>query len=86
MFKDGAYKLTNSEARSYYYIKISDIVDGKIKFNEKIKNLPDSKIDSYGLKPGDIIISARGTLIKTAIYESYQPPSVISGNMLLVII
>jgi len=84
LFKDDTYKLSNSEDGSYYYIKISDIVDGKIKFNEKIKNLPDSKIDSYGLKPGDIIISARGTLIKTAIYESYQPPSIISGNMLLV--
>ena len=77
-------KLTNSEEGSHYYIKISDIVDGKIVFRERIEGLTDNKITSYELKPGDIIISARGTLIKTAIYEIQDPPSIISGNIMLI--
>jgi type I restriction enzyme M protein len=82
--KDDMNKLTNSEDGSHYYIKISDIVDGKIEFNERIKGLTDNKIASYELKPGDIIISARGTLIKTAIYEIQAPPCIISGNIMLI--
>jgi type I restriction enzyme M protein len=74
----------NPENNSYYYIKISDINDDNIEFNEKIKNLSDSKIQSYELKPNDILISARGTLIKLAIYEQGMLPSVFSGNILLI--
>ena len=74
----------NLENNSYYYIKISDINDDTIEFNEKIKNLSDSKIQAYELKPNDILISARGTLIKIATYEEDMPPSVFSGNILLI--
>jgi type I restriction enzyme M protein len=68
----------------HYYIKISDINNGEITFNEKISGLSESKISSYELRPQDIIISARGTLIKTAIYEQNMPPSIISGNIMLI--
>jgi len=77
----------NSNINSYYYIKISDINDDTIEFNEsteKIKNLSDSKIQSYQLRPNDIILSARGTLIKLAIYEESMPPSAFSSNILLI--
>lgn len=72
---------------SYRYIKISDINNDTIEFNEeneKVNSLSDSKIQAYKLKPNDIIISARGTLIKLAIYEQDMPPSVFSGNILLI--
>ncbi len=69
---------------THYYIKISDINNGSIEFNEKIEGLSDSKISLYELKPKDIIISARGTLIKTAIYEENMPPSIISSNIMLI--
>ena len=69
---------------THYYIKISDINDGNIDFNEKIRGLSESKISLYELKPKDIIISARGTLIKTAIYEENMPPSIISGNIMII--
>ncbi|MBW9154322.1 N-6 DNA methylase [Clostridium estertheticum] len=82
--KDDGNKLSNSQEESHYYIKISDIVDGKIEFREKIKGIPYNKIITYELKPGDIIISARGTLIKTAIYKIQDPPSIISGNIMLI--
>ncbi len=82
--KDDMNKLSNSQEESHYYIKISDIVDGKIEFREKIKEIPYNKIITYELKPGDIIISARGTLIKTAIYKVQDPPSIISGNIMLI--
>lgn len=81
--KDEMDKLVDSEG-SHYYIKISDINNGKIGFNEKIKKLSENKINLYVLRPKDIIISARGTLIKTAIYEDHMPPSVISGNIMLI--
>lgn len=84
LLKEDADKLTSSEHGSHYYIKISDIVNGKIEFNERIKDLPENKIATYELKPGDIIISARGTLIKTAIYEAEAPPSIISGNIMVI--
>ncbi|WP_252233271.1 MULTISPECIES: N-6 DNA methylase [Clostridium] len=74
----------SSDDNSYYYIKISDLNDGKIQFNDKVKNLSASKINSYELKPNDILISARGTLIKLAIYEEHMQPSVFSGNILLI--
>ena len=75
----------NSENNSYYYIKISDINNNTIEFSEKtekVNNLSDNKIESYELKPNDILISARGTLIKLAIYEDNMPQSVFSGNIL----
>ncbi len=81
--KDEMYKLANT-AGTHYYIKISDINNGMIEFNGRINGLSDSKISLYGLKPKDIIISARGTLIKTAIYEEHMPPSIISGNIILI--
>lgn len=81
--KDEMDKLANDKG-THYYIKISDINNGKIEFNEKIDGLSDIKISLYELKPKDIIISARGSLIKTAIYEEYMPPSIISGNIMLI--
>lgn len=77
----------NPEINSYCYIKISDINDDTIEFNkstETVKNLSDNKIQSYELRPNDIILSARGTLIKLAIYEDGMPPSVFSSNILLI--
>jgi len=78
---------TDSENNSYCYIKISDINNDTIEFNEeneKVNNLSDSKIQAYKLKPEDILISARGILIKLAIYEQDMPQSVFSGNILLI--
>lgn len=76
-----------SDDNSYYYIKISDINNDIIEFNEtteKINNLSENKVQSYELKPNDILISARGALIKIAIYEENMPLSVFSGNILLI--
>lgn len=77
----------NSKINSYHYIKISDINNDTIEFNEeneKVNNLSENKIQCYELKPNDILISARGSLIKLAIYEENMPPSVFSGNILLI--
>lgn len=77
----------NPEINSYCYIKISDMNDDTIEFNkstETVKNLSDNKIQSYELRTNDIILSARGTLIKLAIYEDSMPPSVFSSNILLI--
>lgn len=67
-----------------YYIKISDLYDDTINFSDKAINLSQSNIDSYILHPGDILISARGTSIKTAIYTEDMPPCVFSGNIILI--
>ncbi|WP_454055264.1 N-6 DNA methylase [Clostridium sp. Marseille-Q7071] len=69
---------------SYYYIKISDLINDAIEFNDKIDQLTEKEISLYELKPKDLIISARGSLIKTAIYEEGMPPCVFSGNILLI--
>lgn len=67
-----------------YYIKISDLYDDTINFNDKAANLSQSHMDSYMLRPGDILVSARGTLIKTAVYKEDMPPCVFSGNIILI--
>lgn len=68
----------------HYYIKISDLLHETIEFNDKIKFLSEKELNLYELKPTDLIISARGSLIKTAIYEKNMPPCVFSGNLLLI--
>lgn len=73
---------------TYNYIKISDINNDTIEINEdkteQIHNLAESKINSYELKPNDILISARGTLIKIAIFKESRFKCVFSGNILLI--
>lgn len=69
---------------THYYIKISDIVNDSIEFNEKIMYLSEKEAKSYELKKNDLIISARGALIKTSVYDEKMPPSVFSGNILLI--
>jgi type I restriction enzyme M protein len=67
-----------------YYIKINNLNNDTIEFNDRVINLSDKQIDAYMLKPNDILISARGTLIKTAVYENDMPPCVFSGNIILI--
>jgi type I restriction enzyme M protein len=73
---------------TYNYIKISDINNDTIEIDkdktEQIHNLTESKINSYELKPNDIIISARGTLIKIAMFKESMDKSIFSGNILLI--
>lgn len=69
---------------THYFLKISDIQDGKIDFNEMISVKTDKWIKSFGLKPKDIVISGRGKLVKTAVYEEGMPPSIISGNLMYI--
>jgi type I restriction enzyme M protein len=73
---------------TYNYIKISDINNDTIEIDkdktEQIHNLAESKINSYKLKPNDIIISARGTLIKIAMFKESMDKSIFSGNILLI--
>lgn len=73
---------------THNYIKISDINNDTIEIDknktEQINNLAESKISSYELKPNDILISARGTLIKIAIFKESMDKSVFSGNVLLI--
>ncbi len=84
VLKTDTEKEVVAEDKSHYYIKISDINEGNIAFTEQIKYIPENKIAAYELKPNDIIISARGVLIKTAIYEENMPPSIISGNIMFI--
>lgn len=78
----------NPIINTYNYIKISDINNDTIEINEekteKINNLVESKISSYELNPNDILISARGTLIKIAMFKDSMDKSVFSGNILLI--
>lgn len=74
----------SEEEPLYYYIKISDLTNNTIEFNTKIKDLSKKELDSFKLQPNDILLSARGVLTKTAIYEEDMPPSVFSGNIMLI--
>lgn len=78
----------NPIINTYNYIKISDINNDTIEIDknktEQIHNLAESKINSYKLKHNDILISARGTLIKIAMFKDSMDKSVFSGNILLI--
>lgn len=67
-----------------FYIKIGDLNNDTIEFNDRVDNLSNKQIDAYMLKTNDILISARGTLIKTAVYEESMPSCVFSGNIILI--
>lgn len=76
--------IDNNTEQLPYYIKISDLNNNTLEFNDKVKNLSEKQLDAYILKPNDILISARGTLIKTAVYTGKMPLCVFSGNIILI--
>ncbi|MCY6353670.1 N-6 DNA methylase [Clostridium sp. ZS2-4] len=76
--------VSDNTVATHYFLKISDIQDGKIEFNERIIAKSEKWVDSFGLKPKDIVISGRGKLVKVAVYEEYMPPAIISGNLMYI--
>lgn len=74
----------NEESGEYRIINLSDVQDGKLILDSitryDIKS--NSKIGSYAVKEGDIIISAKGSAIKVCIIPKLEEPMLISQNFI----
>lgn len=69
---------------SHYMLNLSNLEEGRIIISESDKIMPQKKwIRKYEVKPGDIIVSARGSF-KCAVVDKELPPCIVSGNLLLI--
>lgn len=77
-------ELNKSDNRTHYFINLSNIVDGKIEVDDDCLIEPQMKwIRNYQVMPGDLLIAARGTF-KCAVVEDNLPPSIASGNLIII--
>lgn len=73
------------DTSKYKYLKISDIQNGLIAKNLLEIKPKDNRLDKYCAKNLSLLISAKGTKIKTAIVESVEDEMLIAGGNFLVI-
>lgn len=77
--------LNKEKDRSHFILGLGNIVDGKIVLNEEEKIAAEDRwIDLYEVKEGDILITSKGSLLKTAIVDSSVKNSILSSNLFLI--
>jgi type I restriction-modification system DNA methylase subunit len=71
---------------NYYLLNVGDIQDGQIDISSMVKIALKSQrwASLYLLEPGDVVISARGSSIKTAVIDDGMPPMIIAGNLVCI--
>lgn len=71
-----------SEDGNYAIIKIADIEDGEINYDNLTKYQLGgrTKVEKYRLEKGDVILSVRGHLLKVAVFESDRDDVLLSQN------
>ncbi|MDU5082731.1 N-6 DNA methylase [uncultured Tissierella sp.] len=75
----------NGKDKSHYVLNLSDINEVGITLDNNSLVEPQQRwIKNYELKQGDVILSARGTVIKSAVVEGDLPPIIASGNLVVI--
>ena len=84
------YQMTADEQKElmddngeYEVLMISDIENGMINKNLVKINLGEKKLDRYLIKNGDLIISSKGTRIKTAVAQIGDRKIIANGNLIV---
>lgn len=84
------YQITAAEQKElmedngeYEILMISDIENGMINKNLVKINLGEKNLDRYLIKNGDLIISSKGTRIKTAVAQIDNRKIIASGNLIV---
>lgn len=76
--------LNTSSNRTHYLISIGNIVDGKIKVDESDKIQIEQKWEGvYETKPGDILVTSKGSQFKVAIVEK-DMKAIVSSNLFII--
>lgn len=66
-------------------LNISDIEDGEIDYNDlDTINEEEKKVERYKLESGDVVLSCRGTAIKTAVFEDQGWTIIASANLIVI--
>lgn len=79
-------ELQKASDADYYLLNVGDIQDGQIDISSMVKIALKSQrwASLYLLEPGDVVISARGSSIKTAVIDEGMPPTIVAGNLVCI--
>lgn len=81
----GKSVVSKNEKGNIGVINISDISELGIDYDSlKYINSEEKKVYPYILEEGDILLSARGTLIKTAVFNKKNYPCIASSNIIVI--
>lgn len=71
--------------KSHYILSLSDINEDRIILDSNSLVEPQQRwVKNYEIKEGDVVLSARGTVIKSAVVEAGLPPTIASGNLVVI--
>lgn len=75
---------TPKETGAYKIINLSDVQDGKLNLDtaSRYDIETDAKVDNYTVKPGDIIVSNKGSAIKISVVPEHEGQVLISQNFI----
>jgi len=79
-------ELQKAPDADYYLLNVGDIQAGQINISSMVKIALKSQrwASLYLLEPGDVVISARGSSIKTAVVDDGMPPTIVAGNLVCI--
>jgi len=79
-------ELQKAPDADYYLLNVGNIQDGQIDMSSMVKIALKSQrwASLYLLEPGDVVISARGSSIKTAVIDEGMPPMIVAGNLVCI--
>ncbi len=80
----GRRQLENAEGERYPVIQIKDVEDGTILF-DNLEHLPvqPQRLERVVAKPGDILVSGRGTRLKIAVVPEYEGTVLVSSMFVI---
>lgn len=72
-----------SKQPTHYFLNVKDIENGRISYDETsmITYKKSDWMGKFDIKPGDIILTSKGSTVKIAIVEDDVRPAFISGNL-----
>ncbi|WP_058953028.1 N-6 DNA methylase [Clostridium tyrobutyricum] len=75
-----------SKQPEYYFLNVKNIENGKINYdkNSMLTYKKGDWIGKYNIRPNDIVITSKGSLVKIAIVEDDFRPAFISANLTII--
>ncbi|MGL5575139.1 MAG: N-6 DNA methylase [Sarcina sp.] len=77
-------KVENGE-KQHYLVSLANLVDGKVVLGEEDKIVAEDKwVEKYELREGDVLLTSKGSTIKTAIVDKSIENAILSANLVLI--
>ena len=71
--------------KEHYLVSLANLVDGKVVLREEDKIVAEDKwVEKYELKEGDVLLTSKGSSIKTAIVDKSIKNAILSANLVLI--